>query len=38
MEREIKFRAKMTDSMAEYINYNGDRWVRGFYYKKLIDE
>ena len=38
MEREIKFRAKMTDSMAESINCDGDRWVRGFYYKKLIGD
>lgn len=36
MERIIKFRAKMTDSMAESVNCDGDRWVQGFYFKKLI--
>lgn len=36
MERIIKFRAKMTDGMAESVNCDGDRWVQGFYYKKQI--
>ena len=35
MEREIKFRAKMTDSMAESVNCDGDRWVKGFYVEEL---
>ncbi len=36
MERIIKFRAKMTDSMAESVNCDGDRWVQGFYFEQLI--
>ena len=35
MEREIKFRAKMTDRMAESVNCDGDRWVKGFYVEEL---
>ena len=35
MEREIKFRAKMTDSTAEAVNCDGDRWIQGFYVEEL---
>ena len=28
----------MTDSMAESVNCDGDRWVYGFYFKKLLVE
>ena len=38
MERRIKFRAKMTNEMAESVGCDGDRWVYGFYFKKLIAE
>ena len=38
MERIIKFRAKMSDIMAESVNCDGDIWVYGFYLEKLIGD
>lgn len=37
MEREIKFKAKMTTEMAKAINAVDNRWVEGYYYKDLCD-
>ena len=35
MEENYKFRGKMTDSTAESVNCDGDRWVQGFYVEEL---
>ena len=35
MDENYRFRGKMTDSTAESVNCDGDRWVQGFYVEEL---
>lgn len=35
MEREIKFRGKMTKQTAKIVNCDKAEWLEGFYYKEL---